>query len=157
MNVARCDAVDRHVEAAHPGQRAAGDDDVVERDVPLVLADAAAAQDPALDDHPLVDRERAGDEVAEHRLEVTGLRLGQEPDLAEVEPEQRDVDLGDRPGGAQERAVATEDDEGVGRAAAPRGAGPGRRPAPATPRRRGPGTSRTPGRCSSTAASLVGL
>ena len=86
------------------------------------------------------------DDVAEHGLEVARLGLRQEADLAQVEAEQRDVDLGDRPGGAQERAVATEDDEGVGRRQLRAAAAPGRRPAPATRRRRAPGTSRTPGR-----------
>jgi hypothetical protein len=53
-------------------------------------------------------------DTTEHGLEVAGLGLRQEADLAEVDPEQRDVDLGDGPGGAQERAVAAQDHEDIG-------------------------------------------
>ena len=49
------------------------------------------------------------------RLELVRLGLRQEADLAEVDAEDRHVDLGDRLRGAQERAVAAEHDEGVGR------------------------------------------
>ena len=52
---------------------------------------------------------------AEDGVELAGLGLRQEADLAEVDAEERDVDVGDGPRRAQERAVATEDDEGVGR------------------------------------------
>ena len=98
------------------GERAAGDDDVVEGDVAAGSSIAAArAQDPALERHPLVDRELAGDELAEHGLELAGLGLREEADLAEVDAEERDVDLGHGAGGAQERAVAAEHDERVGR------------------------------------------
>ena len=53
--------------------------------------------------------------MLEHGLEVAGLRLRQEADLAEVDAEQRHIDLGDGARRPQERAVAAEDDEGVGR------------------------------------------
>ena len=71
------------------------------------------------------------------------LRLRQEADLAEVDAEDRDVHLGHGPGRAQERAVAAEDDEGVGRRqlAQERVQVAGR--ATATPRCRACGTSRT--------------
>ena len=49
--------VDGDVEPADAGERAAGDDDVVEGDVARVVDRLAAAQDPALERHPLVDRE----------------------------------------------------------------------------------------------------
>ena len=62
-----------------------------------------------------LDRERARGELARGRASSSfGLGLGQEADLAEVDAEDRDVDLGDRSGGAQERAVAAEHDEHVG-------------------------------------------
>ena len=60
-------------------------------------------------------RELAGDDALEHGLELAGLGLRQEADLAEVDAEERDVDLGHGPGRPQERAVAAEDDERVGR------------------------------------------
>ena len=47
-----------------------------------------------------------------------GLGLREEADLAEVDAEERDVDLGDGSRGAEERAVTTEDDERIGRPAA---------------------------------------
>ena len=40
MNVARCVSSMRDVEPADPGERAARDDDVVERDVPVGVASA---------------------------------------------------------------------------------------------------------------------
>src|SRR5207245_2780901 len=46
-------------------------------------------------------------------LELAGLDLREEADLAEVDPEERDVHLGHGPGGAEERPVAAEDDEGI--------------------------------------------
>ena len=105
----------------------------------------AVAQDPALERHPLVDREAALGDLGEDLVELAGLRLRQEADLAEVDAEDRDVDLGDRPHGAQERPVATEDDERIGRRRA-RGRGPPGRPTgPATGRCRAPGTSRRRG------------
>ena len=75
----------------------------------------AVAQDPALERHPLVDREVAVDDLGEDGVELAGLGLRQEADLAEVDAEDRDVDLGDGADRAQERAVAAEDDQGVGR------------------------------------------
>ncbi len=48
-------------------------------------------------------------------VELAGLGLRQEADLAEVDAEDRHVDLGHGTNGAQERPVATEDDEGIGR------------------------------------------
>ena len=110
--------VDLDVEPADAGQRAAGDHDVVEGEVAVTgrwRASApcgrAAAQDPALERHPLVDPVVAVDDRAEDRLEVAGLGLRQEADLAEVDAEERHVDLGDRPGRPQERAVAAEHDQ----------------------------------------------
>ena len=52
--------VDRHVEPADAGQRAARDDDVVEGEVDSGVERLAAAQDPALERHPLVDPVLAG-------------------------------------------------------------------------------------------------
>ena len=54
-----------------------------------------AAQDAALEHHPLLDPVVAVGDPAEDRLEVVRLDLGQEADLAEVDAEQRHVDLGD--------------------------------------------------------------
>ena len=49
----------------------------------------SAAQDPALQRHPLVDPVLAFGDQAEHGLEIGRLGLRQEPDLAEVDAEQR--------------------------------------------------------------------
>ena len=57
----------------------------------------------------------AGCDPGQDRLELARLGLREEADLAEVDAEDRDVDLGDGADRAQERAVAAEDDEGVGR------------------------------------------
>ena len=76
---------------------------------------AAAAPDPALDDHALVERELARDDAFQDGLEVGGLRLREEADLAKVDAEDRDVDLGHGASGAQERPVAAEHDQRVGR------------------------------------------
>ena len=112
MNVARCESSMRDIEPADPGQGAAGDDDVVERDVALGVARRPPPRRirPSMR-HPLVDRELAGDDALQDGLEVAGLGLGQEADLAEVDAEDRDVDLGHGPGRAQERAVAAEHDQ----------------------------------------------
>src|SRR6185503_14651983 len=77
--------------------------------------DLAPAKDPALQRHALVDPVLAADDHLEHGLEVTRLGLRQEADLAQVDPEKRYVHLRHRPGGPQERAVAAEHDEEVGR------------------------------------------
>ena len=109
-------AVDGDVEPADPGQRAARDDDVVEGDVagrrrsavpPRRIRPSSAIRS-SIVKSPV-------DDLGEHLVELAGLGLRQEADLAEVDAEDRDVDLGDGPSGAQERAVAAEDDEGVGR------------------------------------------
>src|SRR5262245_33777787 len=106
---------DLDVEPADARERAAGDDDVVQGVVRRGTRGAAAGQDPALEGHPLVDRVLAGLEAAENVLELSCLGLRQEADLAEVDPEQRDVDLDHGPGCSQERAVTAKDDEDVGR------------------------------------------
>ena len=93
----------------------------------------------------------------EHRLEVGRLGLGQEADLAEVDAEERDVDLGDGARGAQERAVAAEHDERVGRRQLARERVEVAGLAPAIARCRARGTSRRRASLSSTAASIVGL
>ena len=84
------------------------------------------------------------------RLELVRLGLRQEPDLAQVDAQDRDVDLGDRLGRAEERAVAAEDDEDVGPAQLARPVARSRRPAPPTGPRRASGTSRRRARGSST-------
>ncbi len=115
MNVARCDGPDLDIEAADAGERAAGDDDVVEGMMWRAGGLAARGQDARLERHPLVDRVFARDEPAEDGLELRRLRLREEADLAEVDAEQRHVDLDDGPGRSQERPVTAEDDEDVGR------------------------------------------
>ena len=75
----------------------------------------AAGMDSRLERHPFADRVLAGHQPAEHRFELAGLRLREESDLAEVDPDERHVDLDHGSGGAQERAVATEHDEDVRR------------------------------------------
>src|SRR4029079_8612388 len=75
----------------------------------------ALPQDPAFDRKALVDRAVAGTDLLEHGIEVARLGLRQEPELAEVDAEQRDVDLGDGSCRAKERAITAEHDEGIGR------------------------------------------
>ena len=115
MNVARCDGPIATVQPADSGERAAGDDDVVQGVVRWRSGRAPAGQDPRLECHPLVDRVLADDEMGQHGLELARLGHREESDLPEVDPEQGHVDLDHGPGRPQERAVATEDDEHVGR------------------------------------------
>ena len=77
------------------------------------VARDAAAQDPSLDGQPLLDAEPAVDDRGEHGLQVAGLRLRQEADLAQVDADERHVHLGDRHRSPQERAVAAEHDQDV--------------------------------------------
>ncbi len=141
MNVARWLSSIGDVEPHDPGERAAGDHDVVERRE-RALGRAAAGQDRPGQRHPLRDVPRPLDELPEHGLQAVRLGLGQEADLAEVDPEDRHVDLGHGHDGAQERAVAAEHDEHVRRPAAPRRAAPSRRRARPSGRCPGGGTSR---------------
>ena len=118
MKVARCGVVDLDVEAADPGQRPAGDHDVVEREVadgPRRTVGLPTGQDASLEGEPLVDPVVAVDDSPEHVLELARLGLRQEPDLAEVDAHQRDVHFGHGSGGPQERAVAAQHDERVRR------------------------------------------
>ena len=98
------------------GQRAARDDDVVERDVavassigwpPRRIRPSSAIRSSIANSPATM--------LAEHGLELARLGLREEADLAEVDAEDRHVDLGHGPGRAQERAVAAEHDERVGR------------------------------------------
>ena len=107
--------VDGDVEVADAGQRPARDDEIVERHVADVVDRAAVAQDHALERHAFADLVVAGLDPGEHGVEIARLGLGEEPDLAQVDAEDRDVHLGHGTDGAQERAVATQDDEGIGR------------------------------------------
>ena len=107
--------VDRDVEPADAGKRAAGGDDVVEREMAALVDRLAVAQDQRIEPHPLVDREPAGHDLGQDVVELAGLGLRQEADLAEVDAEDRHVDLGDRADRAQERPVATEHDQRIGR------------------------------------------
>src|SRR6185436_612093 len=69
---------------------------------------------PAFERPPRLDLVAALDKLAEHGLDVLRLDLRQEPDLADVDAEQRHVVLDDRVGGAQERPIAAEHDEDIG-------------------------------------------
>ena len=55
------------------------------------------------------------DDLFEHVLELVGFGLREEADLAEVDPEDRDVDLFERMDRAQECPVATKHDESIRR------------------------------------------
>ena len=107
---------------------------------------AAMAEDPGLDRHPFLDPVVAGDDEPEDGVELARLGLREEADLAEVDAEERDVDVGHGPRGAQERAVATEDDQRIGRRELADEGLRDRPTGPATPRCRGSGTSRRRGR-----------
>ena len=138
--------VDGDVEPADPRQRAARDDDVVEGDVARVV-DRLRRRAGSGPRAPSARRSRSRPSTILPRtcLELAGLGLRQEADLAEVDAEDRDVDLGHGANRAQERAVATEHDEGVGRGAARGRAPPGRPTGPASGRCRASGTSRRRG------------
>ena len=148
---------DVHLQAHDPGQRAARDHDVVERDERAPGRAAAGPVDRSAQRHPRLQPVRAGPDLLEQRLELVGLGLGQEADLAEVHADERDVDLGHGPGRAQERAVAAEHHEHLRPRQRADEARPGR------PRRASrlsmPRTAHQPvARAeSSTASSLVGL
>ncbi len=72
-----------------------------------------------------------GDDLGERRLEIDGLDLGQEADLAEVHAQERHVDVGHRARRPQERAVPAQDHERVGaRQLAQQGVGLARRRSP---------------------------
>ena len=63
--------------------------------------------------HPVLEAEAALDDPTEQLLELVGLGLREEADLAEVDAHDRHLRLGDGAGGPQERAVAAEHDEDV--------------------------------------------
>ena len=146
MNVARWESSMATSSRQTRASGSARDDDVVERHVADLVDRPAVAQDHAFEGHPLVDLVLAGLDADEDGIEIAGLGLREEPDLAEVDAQDRDVDLGDGPDRAQERAVAAEDDQGVGRAAAREAARRCRRTGPANDRCRGSGTSPRPAR-----------
>src|SRR4029450_4081194 len=73
------------------------------------------SDDPAFDRQALVEPELPGEDVLEDRFKVGRLGLRQEPDLAQVDAQERDVDLGDGSGRTQERAIAAEHHERVRR------------------------------------------
>ena len=88
---------------------------------------AIGGQDARLEHEARLQLVVAGLQLAPARPRVAVLGLGEEADLAEVDAEDGHVHVGDRPGRAQERAVATEHDDGVGRRrgrAASRGTSP---------------------------------
>ena len=155
--VARCDSSIVTSSRHDPGERAARDDDVVERREVRLGAGRPAGRIDAGEAHPLARPVGAGDELPEDRLQLVRLRLGQEADLAEVDAQERHVHLGDRLRRPQERAVAAEDDEHVRAGAGARRAPRSRRPVPpsaSTPRMRHQPAARSR---SSIAASMVGL
>jgi hypothetical protein len=76
---------------------------------------APAGQDPAFDRESLVDLVLALDDPLEHLLELARLRLRKKADLAEVDADERHVDVGDRAGGSQKRPIAAQHDERIGR------------------------------------------
>ena len=84
-NVARCVSSmatsRRHTRASD----AARDDEVVERDVADAVDRPAVAQDPALERHAFVDPVVARHDAPEHGVEVAGLGLREEADLAQVD------------------------------------------------------------------------
>src|SRR5450756_1534997 len=61
--------------------------------------------------HPRFDPVGTGNDLLQEWLELVGLGLGEEADLAKVDADQRHVDLRDGTGGAKECAVAAEHDE----------------------------------------------
>ena len=107
---------------------------------------AAAAQDQALERHPLVDREPAGDDLAEDGSSSPASAFDRKPTLPRLTPRIGHVDLGDGPGRAQERAVATEHDQRIGRRQLADERARCRPTGAATRRCRGPGTSPRPAR-----------
>ena len=123
--------VDAHVDFNHPRQRAAGDDDVVEREV--LVHDIGAAHHAPLQQQPRLDRRPSRHQRLERRLEIGAADFRQEPEVPEVDAEERRVfvRMDDGAGGAEERAVAAErdDDVDVARQRVARGGGPSSREA----------------------------
>ena len=74
-----------------------------------------AAPDAAFERHPFLEAVLAGNDRGQDGLHVARLGLRQEPDLAEVDADQRHVDLGDGHRRPQERSVATEHHQDVRR------------------------------------------
>ena len=60
--------------------------------------------------HAFLDAVVALDDVVEHGVDGIGLGLGEEADAAEIDAQHRDFDVAGEFGGAQERAVAAEDE-----------------------------------------------
>ena len=60
------------------------------------------------------DRELALDQLGELRLELVGREVGEEAEAAEVHAHERDLLAAEPAGGAEERAVAAKDEDGVG-------------------------------------------
>ena len=60
--------------------------------------------------HALLDAVVALDDVVEHAVDGVGLGLGEEADTAQIHAQHRDFDVAGQFGGAQERAVAAEDE-----------------------------------------------
>ena len=61
-----------------------------------------------LERHPLLDGVVARDDALDGLVELLALGLGEEPDMTEVDPEQRDPRPAGQLGPPQDRAVATE-------------------------------------------------
>ena len=106
--------VDGDVEPDHPRQRAAGDDDVVERGERAAVVGPAAPAGSALRAPSAASTCTRRSAASRARLELVRLGLRQEAHLAEVDAQDRHVDLDHGPDRPQERAVAAEHDQHVG-------------------------------------------
>ena len=82
---------------------------LVER--PGLVDDLVVDLDPHADGHALFDLVVAGEGARDRRGEVFALGLGEEPDVPEVDAEQRGVAAARDLGGAQDGAVAAEHDD----------------------------------------------
>ena len=82
---------------------------LVER--PAAVDDLAVGAHHDVERHAFLDAVVALDDVVEHGVDVIGLGLGEEADAAEIDAQHRDFDVAGEFGGAQERAVAAEDED----------------------------------------------
>ena len=71
----------------------------------------AVVEDPGVDGHALLDPVVAGHDGLHDLLQVLALQLGEEADVPEVHPQQRDAHPAGAFGAAQHRAVAAEHDD----------------------------------------------
>ena len=100
---------DRHLQTANAGQRSARHDDLIQGEEGLAGLIAAARMDRGMKGHSIFDSEVARDQLRQHAFQAVCLDLGEEPYLAQVHTQERNIHLRHRARRPQEGAVATQD------------------------------------------------